>query len=113
MYQVVSAHKKVLVSRFDREPVEGFVQSPETQLDILEVLSADGSLLRVPLAEPFMKPRGLPLRVPRRLPLAEPWVSGAMRVSPVAPLTTLAFLVVFSVLIKLFFWIVMTHSLLA
>jgi len=48
----VSAHKKVLVSRFgDREPVEGFVQSPETQQDILEVLAQDGSLLKVPLAE--------------------------------------------------------------
>ena len=47
----VSAHKKVLVSRFDREPVEGFMQSPETQLESLEVLRADGSLLKVPIAE--------------------------------------------------------------
>jgi hypothetical protein len=47
----VSAHKKVLVSRFDREPVEGFMQSPETQQDSLEVLRADGSLLKVPIAE--------------------------------------------------------------
>ena len=47
----VSAHKKVLVSRFDREPVEGFAQSPETQQDVLEVLGQDGSLLKVPLSE--------------------------------------------------------------
>ena len=47
----VSAHKKVLVSRFDREPVQGFVQSPETQQDVLEVLRADGSLQKIPLSE--------------------------------------------------------------
>ena len=47
----VSAHKKVLVSRFDREPVQGFVQSPETQQDVLEVLRADGSLLKIPVSE--------------------------------------------------------------
>lgn len=47
----VSAHKKVLVSRFDREPVQGFVQSPETQQDVLEVLTADGSLLKIPVSE--------------------------------------------------------------
>ena len=47
----VSAHKKVLVSRFDREPVQGFVQSPETQQDFLEILRADGSLLKIPVSE--------------------------------------------------------------
>jgi hypothetical protein len=47
----VSAHKKVLVSRFDREPVEGFAQSPETQQEVLEVLGQDGSLSKVPLSE--------------------------------------------------------------
>ncbi len=47
----VSAHKKVLVSRFDREPVEGFIQFQETQTEALEILKADGSLLKIPLEE--------------------------------------------------------------
>jgi hypothetical protein len=47
----VSAHKKVLVSRFGREPVEGFIQPPESQQEVLEVLRADGSLLKVPISE--------------------------------------------------------------
>ena len=47
----VTTNKKVLVSRFDREPVQGFVQSPETQQDVLEVLRADGSLLKIPVSE--------------------------------------------------------------
>jgi hypothetical protein len=47
----VSAHKKVLISRFDREPVEGFVHSPETQSEVLEVLKADGNLVKIPISE--------------------------------------------------------------
>jgi hypothetical protein len=47
----LAAHKKVLVSRFDRESVEGFMQSPESQTDTLELLRADGSLLTLPLEE--------------------------------------------------------------
>jgi hypothetical protein len=47
----VSAHKKVLVSRFDREPVEGFIQFQDAQSEALEVLKSDGSLVKVALDE--------------------------------------------------------------
>jgi len=47
----VAAHKKVLVARFDREPVQGVMQSPELQGEELEVLRPDGSLVRIPLGE--------------------------------------------------------------
>ena len=47
----VSAHKKVLLARFDRELLQGFIQSPESQVTELELLRTDGSLLKVPLAE--------------------------------------------------------------
>ena len=47
----VSAHKKVLVARFEREPVEGFVQAPDAGTEALDLLRADGNLLSVPLAE--------------------------------------------------------------
>lgn len=47
-----STNKKVLVSRFDKGPVEGFVQLPEgLSQDGLELLSPAGTLTRLPLAE--------------------------------------------------------------
>jgi hypothetical protein len=47
-----STNKKVLVSRFDKAPVEGFVQLPEAlTADGLELLSPAGSILRLPLPE--------------------------------------------------------------
>jgi hypothetical protein len=47
-----STNKKVLISRFDKAPVEGFVQLPEGLTpDGLEVLSPAGSLSRLPVGE--------------------------------------------------------------
>ncbi len=46
-----AAHKKVLVARFDREPVQGVMQAPELQSEALELLRPDGSLLKLPLGE--------------------------------------------------------------
>lgn len=47
-----STNKKVLLARFDREPVEGFVQaSAGFEGDTIEVLTPSGSLLRVPVSE--------------------------------------------------------------
>jgi Family of unknown function (DUF6982) len=43
-----STNKKVLVVRFDREPVEGFVQSTA---DPIEVLTPEGNLLKIPATE--------------------------------------------------------------
>jgi hypothetical protein len=47
-----STNKKVLLARFDRDPVEGFVQA-STGFDgeTIEVLTPSGNLLRVPVAE--------------------------------------------------------------
>jgi len=48
----VSTNKKVLVARFDRETLAGFVQSPGGfGADAVELLSPEGSLLSVPYAE--------------------------------------------------------------
>jgi hypothetical protein len=47
-----STNKKVLLARFDREPVEGFVQaSAGFEGETIEVLTPSGSLLRVPVAD--------------------------------------------------------------
>ncbi len=47
-----STNKKVLVVRFDREPVTGYV-APATSLqpDHVEVLTADGAVFRIPYAD--------------------------------------------------------------
>jgi hypothetical protein len=48
----LSTNKKVIVTRFDRESVAGFVQTPGGFLeDSVEVLSPAGSLLKIPYFE--------------------------------------------------------------
>jgi hypothetical protein len=48
----MSANKKVLVSRFDRAPLQGFVRSPDGfEADGFDLLTPEGSHLRVPYAE--------------------------------------------------------------
>ncbi|HTB16240.1 MAG TPA: hypothetical protein VK752_31950 [Bryobacteraceae bacterium] len=47
-----STNKKVLLARFDREPVEGFVQaSAGFEGEAIEVLTPSGTLLRIPVSE--------------------------------------------------------------
>ena len=47
-----STNKKVLLARFDREPVEGFVQaSAGFEDETIEVLTPSGTLLRIPISE--------------------------------------------------------------
>jgi hypothetical protein len=47
-----STNKKVLLARFEREPVEGFIHaSTGFEGEILEVLSPSGNLLPIPLAD--------------------------------------------------------------
>jgi Family of unknown function (DUF6982) len=47
-----STNKKVLVARFDKAALEGFLQYPEgLQADVLELLTPEGTLHRLPLAE--------------------------------------------------------------
>lgn len=47
-----TANKKVLVARFDRETLRGFVQSPGGfEADRLELLTPEGALLKIPYAE--------------------------------------------------------------
>jgi len=47
-----STNKKVLLARFDREPVEGFVQATSAfDNEAVEVLTPSGNLLRVPISE--------------------------------------------------------------
>lgn len=47
-----STNKKVLLARFDREPVEGFVQaSAGFDAETIELLTPSGNLLRIPVAE--------------------------------------------------------------
>lgn len=47
-----STNKKVLLARFDREPVEGFVQaSAGFDEETIEVLTPAGTLLRIPVAD--------------------------------------------------------------
>jgi hypothetical protein len=48
----LASNKKVLVARFDRESIQGFVQTPAgLEGDALELLRPEGSLVRVPFAE--------------------------------------------------------------
>jgi hypothetical protein len=48
----VSSNKKVLVARFDRETLAGFVQTPAGfEADAVELLTPEGSLLRIPYSE--------------------------------------------------------------
>jgi hypothetical protein len=48
----VSSNKKVLVARFDRETLAGFVQTPGGfQPEVLELLTPEGSLLQIPYSE--------------------------------------------------------------
>jgi hypothetical protein len=47
-----STNKKVLLARFEREPVEGFVHaSTGFEGDAIEVLTPSGTLLRIPVSE--------------------------------------------------------------
>ncbi len=47
-----STNKKVLIARFDREPLQGFVQTPEgLQAEAVELLTPEGTLVQVPLSE--------------------------------------------------------------
>jgi hypothetical protein len=47
-----STNKKVLLTRFDREPVEGFVHaSAQFDQETVDVLTPSGTLLRIPLAD--------------------------------------------------------------
>jgi hypothetical protein len=47
-----SSTKKALVARFDRESVQGFIQTPEgLQADSVELLTPEGNLLRIPVPE--------------------------------------------------------------
>lgn len=47
-----STNKKVHLARFDREPVEGFVQSSGgMDADTIELLTPAGSLLHIPVSE--------------------------------------------------------------
>jgi hypothetical protein len=48
----LASNKKILVSRFDRESLQGFVQMPAgLEGDAVELLSPEGSLVRIPFAE--------------------------------------------------------------
>jgi len=46
-----STNKKVLVARFERPPLEGFVQGAEFSGDAFDLLRPDGSLVHVAFAE--------------------------------------------------------------
>ena len=47
-----STNKKVLLARFEREPVEGFVHAASSFEDpLIEVLTPSGTLLRIPVSE--------------------------------------------------------------
>jgi hypothetical protein len=47
-----STNKKVLLARFEREPVEGFVHAATGfEGDAIEVLTPSGTLLRIPVSE--------------------------------------------------------------
>jgi len=48
----LASNKKVLISRFDRESLEGFVQTPAgLDGDAIELLRPEGSVVRIPFAE--------------------------------------------------------------
>ena len=50
--RAAAANKKVWVARFDREPLQGFVQTPGgLQADALELLTPEGTLVQVPYSE--------------------------------------------------------------
>jgi hypothetical protein len=47
-----STNKKVLVARFDKAPLQGFVQLPESlAAERLDLLTPDGNLLAVPVSD--------------------------------------------------------------
>jgi hypothetical protein len=49
---LASSNKKVLVVRFDRETLAGFLQLPGgLEGDVVELLRPEGNLIRIPLAE--------------------------------------------------------------
>ena len=49
---ISSSNKKVLVARFDRETLQGFVQTPGgLEGDTVELLRPEGSLVKVPFSE--------------------------------------------------------------
>ena len=48
----VSSNKKVLIARFDRETLRGFVQTPAGfEADAVEMLTPEGTIQRVPYSE--------------------------------------------------------------
>jgi len=48
----LASNKKVVIARFDRESLQGFVQTPAgLEGDAVELLRPEGSLVRVPFAE--------------------------------------------------------------
>ena len=48
----VSSNKKVLVARFDRETLQGFLQMPSgLEGDAVELLQPEGNLVRIPFSE--------------------------------------------------------------
>ena len=48
----VSSNKKVLVARFDRETLQGFLQMPSgLEGDAVELLRPEGNLVRIPFSE--------------------------------------------------------------
>ncbi len=47
-----AANKKVLISRFDREPLEGFVQTPDSwQNGSIELLTPAGAIHQIPFSD--------------------------------------------------------------
>ena len=50
--RAAAANKKVLVARFDRAPLQGFIQTPGgLQADALELLTPEGTLVTIPYSE--------------------------------------------------------------
>ncbi len=48
----LASNKKVLISRFDRESLQGFVQTPAgLEGDAIELLRPEGNVVRVPVSE--------------------------------------------------------------
>lgn len=63
-----STNKKVLVARFEKTPLEGFLHLPEdSQAAFLELLTAEGTLQRLPLSEVRL------VSFVRDFPAAETW----------------------------------------
>ena len=64
----VSTNKKVLVARFERAPLEGFLQLKEgSQVTVLELLTSEGTVQNVPLSEVRL------VSFVRDFPAAENW----------------------------------------